>query len=77
MKKLSECFEELGFRKEGSLDTKKAFLKNLMREAQRQEFVRKKGTSSLIQTLEKVNQEPEQLSFDFEANVYHKSGKVS
>jgi hypothetical protein len=42
MKKVSEIMQELGFRPEGSDAVKKAFVKNLIREAQRAEFSRPK-----------------------------------
>ena len=38
MKKLSEIMEELGFRPEGSEDVKKAFVKNLIKQAHSGEF---------------------------------------
>ena len=42
MKKISKIMDELGFRPEGSDDVKKAFIKNLINEANTQEFERKK-----------------------------------
>ncbi len=42
MKKMAEIMEELGFRPEASDDVKKAFIKNLIREAQKSEFSRPK-----------------------------------
>ena len=40
MKKMAEIMEELGFRPEGSDEVKKAFIKNLIKEAQKSEFSR-------------------------------------
>ncbi len=42
MKKMAEIMEELGFRPEASDDVKKAFIKNMIREAQKSEFTRPK-----------------------------------
>ena len=40
MKKMAEIMEELGFRPEGSDEVKKAFIKNLIKEAHASEFKR-------------------------------------
>lgn len=40
MKKMSEIMEELGFRPEASDEVKKAFIKNLLKEANKSEFTR-------------------------------------
>ena len=40
MKKMAEIMEELGFRPEGSDEVKKAFVKNLIRQAHASEFKR-------------------------------------
>ena len=42
MKKMAEIMEELGFRPEGSDEVKKAFVKNLIKQAQVSEFSRVK-----------------------------------
>ncbi|MEM7646054.1 MAG: hypothetical protein AAF203_04020 [Pseudomonadota bacterium] len=52
MKKVSEIMEELGFRPEGSEEVKKAFVKNLMKQARVSEFSRLK---------EKRDNEPKDL----------------
>lgn len=43
MKKTKEILEELGFRKDAPISTQEAFLKNLVNEASKQKFVRKKS----------------------------------
>lgn len=40
MKKMADIMEELGFRPEASDEVKKAFIKNLIKEAQKSEFSR-------------------------------------
>ena len=42
MKKMAEIMEELGFRPEGSDEVKKAFIKNLIKEAHASEFKRRR-----------------------------------
>lgn len=42
MKKIAEIMEELGFRPEGSDAVKKAFVKNLIKQAQETEFSKEK-----------------------------------
>ncbi len=42
MKKMADIMEELGFRPDASDEVKKAFIKNLIREAQKSEFTRPK-----------------------------------
>jgi hypothetical protein len=41
MKKLGDIMEDLGFRQEGSFEVKKAFIKNLIRQANESEAQRK------------------------------------
>ncbi len=41
MKKLGDIMEDLGFRQEGSYEVKKAFIKNLIRQANEKETQRK------------------------------------
>ncbi len=53
MKKMAEIMEELGFRPEASDEVKKAFIKNLVREAQKSEFSRPKPVAKKKETKSK------------------------
>lgn len=60
MKKMSEIMEELGFRPEASDEVKKAFIKNLIKEAQKQEFTRarsqkKREEGDVVETAEQIS----------------------
>ena len=79
MKKIEEIMEELGFNKNSSLDTGKAFVKNLIKAANEQNppsqitqasvrrldvHMHKKDLKQRIEELKKVQEKEQQLSFD-------------
>ena len=68
MKSVGQLFEELGFNKEASESTQKAFVKHLLRTSQLPvpaSNSKEKGTSPSFQKLEeKPDEGPVQLSFD-------------
>ena len=75
MKKISELFNELGFNPEGSDEVKKAFVKNLIREAQRHEFDRKRTVPLKSHTKETLSKsEPEQLEFNLSEGNFVRTG---
>lgn len=61
MKKAAEIMEELGFRPEGSDEVKKAFIKNLIREAEASRFKAKNQKPSKKPQKKQISEE--QLSF--------------
>lgn len=52
MKKMAELMEELGFRPDGSDEVKKAFIKNLIRQANASEFSRPKIEADPVENKE-------------------------
>ena len=57
MRRIGEIMEDLGFNKEGSVETQKAFIKHLIKAAQVSQIDRKSKP---------LPKEPEQLSFDLQ-----------
>lgn len=57
MRRIGEIMEDLGFDKDGSVETQKAFIKHLIKAAQVSQFDRK---------TKRLDKEPEQLCFNFE-----------
>lgn len=55
MKKVSEIMEELGFRPEASFEVKKAFIKNLIKQANEEEWNRMK----IADAKDKQKQDPD------------------
>ena len=79
MKKIDELMEELGFNKDSPKETGKAFIKNLIKQANEQNppsqieqasvrrldvHMHKKDLKQKIDELKKVQEKEEQLSFD-------------
>lgn len=62
MKKMAEIMEELGFRPEASDDVKKAFIKNLIRQANASEFSRPTNLNDKKETEEKELEKWQQIS---------------
>lgn len=54
MKKMAEIMEELGFRPEGSDEVKKAFIKNLIKQAHASEYTRPKIDKETDKVVEPV-----------------------
>lgn len=59
MRRIGEIMEDLGFDKDGSVETQKAFIKHLIKAAQISQIDRK---------TKRLDPEPEQLSFNFETD---------
>jgi len=59
MKKMAEIMEELGFRPEGSDEVKKAFIKNLIREAHASEFKREQIKESELAKQKEAGKDPD------------------
>lgn len=59
MKKMADIMKELGFRPEGSDEVKKAFIKNLIREAHASEFKRMPAPENDSQKKKEPSREPE------------------
>ena len=71
MKKISEIMEELGFRPDGSNEVKKAFIKNLIQQAQvteldRQVAKRESMKATTIDSKAKIEGFEQLNLFDFE-----------
>ncbi|MCB0377589.1 MAG: hypothetical protein KDD33_03790 [Bdellovibrionales bacterium] len=71
MKKISEIMEELGFRPDGSYEVKKAFIKNLIQQAQvteldRQVAKRESMKATTIDSKAKIEGFEQLNLFDFE-----------
>ena len=79
MKKIDELMEELGFNKDSPVDTGRAFVKNLIKQANEQNppsqivqasvkrldvHMHKKDLKKRIEELKKVQEKEQQLSFD-------------
>ena len=62
MKKMAEIMQELGFRPEGSDEVKKAFIKNLIREAHASEFKRAKPEDLSAKSKDKDADKYQQIS---------------
>ena len=59
MKKMAEIMDDLGFRPDGSDDVKKAFVKNLIKQASQSEF--KKSYSKRQKDNSDKNQDPDEF----------------
>ena len=62
MKKMAEIMEELGFRPEGFDEVKKAFIKNLIKEAHASEFKRPKPEDQSPKSTDKDADKYQQIS---------------